>query len=224
MNGTPLAGVARRRKCGNARPDPALEASAALGREVAALLDAGAGVAGVTEGRVRAELRVVGAVRRVGGGGLSDEDLRLTAGWGYASQNRVTMPGKGAARERDYTPEERAAIAEGAKALGLTLEDALACLGATTFDVHLNEQAYWANVPARVWAYSLGGYQVIKKWLSYREYALLGRPLAPEEARYMTEVARRLAALCLLEPALDANYNAVRAETYPWPRTERERA
>ncbi len=64
----------------------------------------------------------------------------------------------------------------------------------------------------------------MKKWLSYREYPLLGRPLAPEEARYLTEVARRLAALALLEPALDANYNAVRADPYPWSGTERERA
>ncbi len=102
-------------------------------------------------------------------------------------------------------------------ALGLTFEEALACLGATTFDVHLNEEAYWANVPAKVWAYSIGGYQVMKKWLSYREYALLGRPLS-------AETARRLTTLRLLEPALDANYNAVRAETYPWPRAEQERA
>ena len=77
---------------------------------------------------------------------------------------------------------------------------------------------------ARVWATTIGGYQVMKKWLSYREYALLGRPLAPEEARTLTEVARRLAALRLLEPALDANYNAVRADSYPWPQTERDRA
>ncbi len=64
----------------------------------------------------------------------------------------------------------------------------------------------------------------MKKWLSYREYALLGRPLHAEEARYVTEIARRLAALRLLEPALDANYNAVRADPYPWPQTEQERA
>ena len=64
----------------------------------------------------------------------------------------------------------------------------------------------------------------MKKWLSYREYALLGRPLAPEEARTLTETARRLTALALLEPALNAHYNTVRAETYPWPRAERERA
>ncbi len=36
---------------------------------------------------------------------------------------------------------------------------------------------------ARVWTTTIGGYQVMKKWLSYREYALLGRPLAAEKAR-----------------------------------------
>ncbi len=63
----------------------------------------------------------------------------------------------------------------------------------------------------------------MKKWLSDREDALLGRPLSAEEARTLTETARRLAVLALLEPALDANYNAVRADPYPWPQTERER-
>ncbi len=78
--------------------------------------------------------------------------------------------------------------------------------------------------PARVWATTIGGYQVMKKWLSYREHALLGRALAPEEARTLTGTARRLTALALLEPALDANYNAVRTDPYPWPQTEQERA
>lgn len=31
------------------------------------------------------------------------------------------------------------------------------------------------------------------------------------------DMARRLAALRLLQPALDANYRAVTAATYPWP-------
>ena len=34
------------------------------------------------------------------------------------------------------------------------------------------------------------------------------------EARYVTEMARRITALLLLEPALDTNYAAVKAETY----------
>jgi hypothetical protein len=36
-------------------------------------------------------------------------------------------------------------------------------------------------------------------------------------------MARRIAALFLLEPALDANYQAVKAATYPWPKVESEK-
>lgn len=31
------------------------------------------------------------------------------------------------------------------------------------------------------------------------------------------DMARRIAALCLMQPQLDANYAAVKADTYPWP-------
>ena len=50
-------------------------------------------------------------------------------------------------------------------------------LGNTTFDIHLNDRAYWRNVPSAVWSYKLGGYQVLKKWLSYRERGVLNRQL-----------------------------------------------
>ena len=82
----------------------------------------------------------------------------------------------------------------------------------------MNDVAYWRCVPAGVWKYTIGGYQVMKKWLSYRERALLGRDLRPDEARYVQEMTRRIAAILLLEPALDANYARVKAETHPWPR------
>lgn len=72
-------------------------------------------------------------------------------------------------------------------------------------------------MPARVWQYTLGGYQVLKKWLSYRESALLGRPLRLDEVEYLQGVIRRIAALRLLGPTLDANYAAVKADLYPWP-------
>jgi hypothetical protein len=72
-------------------------------------------------------------------------------------------------------------------------------------------------VPEAVWGYTIGGYQVIKKWLSYREKSLLGRGLTPEEVRYVMEVARRLNALIDLQPQLDANYRATTAGAYPWP-------
>ncbi|MCX6842363.1 MAG: DNA methyltransferase, partial [candidate division WOR-3 bacterium] len=156
----------------------------------------------------------------VGGGSLSPEkgDLAVTAGWGHAGKGGVTMPGKGKCTERSYTEEELAAIHEGAKALGLKPDEALARLGKSTYDVYLNERAFWRNVPAGVWDYNIGGYQVIKKWLSYRERELLKRDLRPEEARYVSEMVRRIAAILLLQPALDENYKAVKAHTYSWPK------
>ena len=40
-------------------------------------------------------------------------------------------------------------------------------------------------------AYS-GDYQVLKKWLSYRDRDVLGRALTPEEVLYFAEMARRV--------------------------------
>ena len=201
-----------------AKPEALLK-SAALGRQIAALLDPETPVKGVTAGTIRPELKALGPIRRAGGGGLGEQDLKLMARWGYAGQNRVTMPGPGDARLRDYTEGERAAIEDGAAALGLTPEAALICLGEVTYDVFLNDTAYWSGVPERVWHYTIGGYQVIKKWLSYREHDLLGRPLATDEARYVTEMARRIAAILLIEPRLDASHRTVCADACPWPET-----
>ena len=82
----------------------------------------------------------------------------------------------------------------------------LASVHGRTHDVYLNAEARWGHVPPDVWGYTLGGYQVLKKWLSYREHALLGRPLTLNEVKTFTAIARRIAALVNLEPALDASY------------------
>ncbi|MGI5817637.1 MAG: type ISP restriction/modification enzyme [Armatimonadota bacterium] len=195
-----------------------LEASAELGREVAALLDTESGVAGVTEGDIRPELRPMGTLSSVDGEQLQPDegDLAVTAGWGYLGYRDATMPGQGRLVERDYTHEELAAIEQGAEALGLTLDEALAQCGRATCDVFLNERAYWRNVPEGVWNYYIGGYQVIKKWLSYREQKVLGRDLRPEEARYVTEMVRRIAAILLLQPRLDENYQRVKESAFDW--------
>jgi hypothetical protein len=74
----------------------------------------------------------------------------------------------------------------------------------------LNGRVCWKNVPAAAWAYHIGGYQVIKKRLSYREQKLLGRALKVEEVREVTNIARRIAGLVLLGPALDENYRRVK--------------
>jgi hypothetical protein len=197
----------------------ALEASAELGRQVAALLDVEADVPSVTAGKIDPLLRTVGVLARAGGGALDEgaDDLAVTAGWGHAGKEGVTMPAKGRIVERPYDKTELDAIGEAAKARGLAAKQALALLGPDTRDVYLNGRAYWKNIPAGVWEYYIGGYQVIKKWLSYREQELLGRALRAEEAREVTGMARRLTALVLLQPALDDNYRRVKASAYAWP-------
>ena len=115
------------------------------------------------------------------------------------------MPGKGKTIAREYSPEELKNFESSPESLSL--------LGEHTVDVYLNDVAYWRNVPEHVWNYTIGGYQVLKKWLSYRESKILQRSLRVEEARLFTELTRRIAALLLLSPALNANYEAVRANT-----------
>ncbi len=196
----------------------ALLRSAELGRKIAALLDTEQGVAGVTAGTIEDPFKYIGTIHHVAGKPLDPvEDLKVTAGWGHGGKGGVTMPGKGKIIERVYSTDERKAIERGAPLLGLTVEEALAHLGEGMCDVYLNDVAYWKGIPARVWDYTIGGYQVIKKWLSYRELELLGRPLTPDEAREVMNMARRIAAIVLLEPALDANYQAVKSSTYSWP-------
>jgi hypothetical protein len=79
--------------------------------------------------------------------------------------------------------------------------------GPSALDVFLNDAACWRNVPEAVWDYTIGGYQVIKKWLSYREKPLLGRGLTSDEVRHVTDTARRLAAIIGLQEELDQAYH-----------------
>ena len=207
-----------------------LEASAGLGEQVAALLDTEADVPGVTTGKIGAALKTIGLIMKSGGGQLdaAGSDLAVNAGWGHAGKEGVTMPGKGKLDERSYLEAEAKAIeAEEPRAPspvgpssagGAPAAPALGLLGAKTYDVWLNRVAYWRNIPEKVWKYHIGGYQAIKKWLSYREEELLGRALKPEEAREVMNMARRIAALILLQPALDENYRKVKAAAYTWPR------
>ena len=162
----------------------ALAQSAARGRELARLLDSDTHVPGVTSGRLRPEIAAVAVPATADGRNMAGDDFALTAGWGHYGAGGAVMPGQGRIVERAFTPEERT-----------TLGDALPALGETTFDVYLNARAYWRNVPAAVWRYKLGGYQVLKKWLSYREQNILGRPLHPEEVQHFTDTARRIAAI-----------------------------
>lgn len=197
-----------------------LSASAQLGQQIASLLDIESAVKGVSTGTIRPELKLVSVISSTQGTKLDPNigDLKISANWGHAGKNGVTMPGKGKYIERDYTSQELDSLKQGIQSLGLTLEQATQSLGQTTFDIYLNDIAYWKNIPSRVWEYYIGGYQVIKKWLSYREDSLLGRSLTVDEVREVTNIARRITAILLLEPQLNENYNLVKQNIYDWNR------
>ena len=110
-------------------------------------------------------------------------DLNITARWGYRQRGGV-MPGPGRVEW-----------------------SGAACR------VFLNASTFWEAVPQNVWEYTLGGYQVLKKWLSYRERDVLGRALRPNEAMEFTNSVRRIAAILSLGAQLDDHYTSCREAT-----------
>ena len=163
-----------------------LARSAARGRKLAALLDFETPVPGVSQVPLRSEIEAIAVPCTVGGRNMVGDDFAITANWGRRGRGNAVNPGNGRLAKRAYTLEESEAVGE-----------ALPVFGDTTRDVYLNGEAFWRNVPAAVWDYRLGGYQVLKKWLSYRESAVLGRRLRVEEIRHFTDSARRIGALLL---------------------------
>ena len=158
-----------------------LSRSAERGRNLAALLDPDTPVPGVTQAPLRSEIAPIAVPASVGGDNMTGADFAVTAGWGHYGQGNAVMPGQGCMVKRVFSPDECAAIG-----------NAITTLGDATFDIYLNGEAFWRNIPSTVWNYKLGGYQVLKKWLSYREQDILGRALRPEEVQYFTNTARRI--------------------------------
>ncbi|TRT81526.1 MAG: DNA methyltransferase [Microcystis aeruginosa Ma_AC_P_19900807_S299] len=167
--------------------------SAELGQAIASLLDTENPVIGVTKKPTPA-LQKIAFISCTDGGNLNPDkgDLIINVGWGHGGKNGVTMPGKGKAIARQYTTAEMSVISPEMRKL----------LGTTTYDIYLNDRAYWQNIPSRVWEYTIGGYQVIKKWLSYREEKLLGRGLTIAEVQEVSEMTR------------DDNYQNIKTAVY----------
>ena len=161
-----------------------LKLSSARGSEISKLLDIDVPVLGVTKGRLRTGIGAIAVPNTVDGSNMGDDDFALTARWGYLGASDAVMPGQGRVVERPYTEDER-------KRLGTILP----ALGKTTFDIYMNEVAYWKNVPTSVWSFRLGGYEVLKKWLSYREHEIIDRALTADETQQFSDVARRIASL-----------------------------
>ena len=135
---------------------------------------------------------------------LQPGDLAITVGWGFeqtrtqasGAVSHAVMPGEGLIVQRVRRGDER---------MGLTPYQ-LELLGDQVVDVHLSDRVCWSGVPLAAWDFKIGGFQVLRKWLSYREARVLGRGLNFSETRHFTSMARRLAELSLLAHDLDVNY------------------
>ena len=177
----------------------ALENSARLGGEIIRLLDSDSEL----PEEVSAKFRRLGVLEGPG-------NLSVEAGWGRRDGSGKVSPGKGRLVRREWGDELE----------GLTARERALLGGAV--DVCLNGEGaagtFWRGVPSSAWDFRIGGYQVLKKWLSYREGSVLGRPLRDEEALHFTGMVRRLSALVLLTDELDANYRAARDSAGDWGR------
>lgn len=185
----------------------ALEESAAFGDRLAALLDIDTPLTGV-DINAPPHLRAVAVLERARGvPAASNPDLALRVGWGIqqvrvnqrtGTVTHVFMPGAGRVESRPRTDRELDGLSN----------DAIQLLGSEVLDVYLNENFCWRGIPQAVWDYKIGGFQVLRKWLSYREERILGRALRIAEARVFTSICRRLTELVLLGPHLDGSYLA----------------
>ncbi len=182
-----------------------LEDSAALGMRLNGLLDIGVPLPGLDTSTI-AYLRSLSTLVRDDGEKPRSKDLAVTAGWSSVQMreqksgaiSRIVMPGSGRIVRRMRTEVERA---------GLTSSQ-VELLGEEVLDIYLNASSCWRGVPESAWHYKVGGFQVLRKWLSYREEPVLGRALTLQEARQFQSIVRRLSELVLLGPDLDANYRA----------------
>ena len=83
---------------------------------------------------------------------MTDAHFAVTAGWGVAGQVMLSCLVRAASwnvpTHRRNSPFWRTRCP---------------CPVKTTFGIHLNEESVWCNIPAAIWNYRLGGYQVLKK-------------------------------------------------------------
>ena len=182
-----------------------LRASAKLGQRIADLLDLDTNDA-VLGPLASERRRTIAVLTKAGGGAVMPErgDLAITAGWAIeqtrvqrsGAVSRIVMPGGGKALIRHRADDERGSLSS----------SELDLLGTGVVDVYLNDDVYWRGIPQAVWDFKVGGFQVLRKWLSYRASNILERDLTLAEVRVFTSICLRLTELVLLGPELDSNY------------------
>jgi len=166
-----------------------LHALVALGDQVATLLDPLADADSVVTDVLGDHTgRSLGVVRTENRGAVSQDDLAVTVSYYGAAAGRWI--GRTPAEGEELRPE----------------------WGESTGDLFINPQVCFANIPAKIWAYELGGYPVLKKWLGYRHRDRRGgRPLTLAEAGHFRSMVQRIGAMLTLGSQLDDAYQQAAA-------------
>jgi hypothetical protein len=162
------------------------------GEQVTRLLDANRDASDVIEAILgQARAAALGPLRRLDEEHLRPSDLKVTVSYWGGSRGRW--------KARSYTVGEAP----------------IAAWGERTGDLYISDEAFFANVPEAVWAYQLGGYPVLKKWLGYRQADRHDdRALTDDERRWLRQVIQRIAALLALGSDLDALYQGAAADAF----------
>jgi predicted helicase len=175
--------------------DPKLfESLVTTGEQVVRLLDAAREASEVSQAIVGPDhVRMLGPLKRIDGLQVRPDDTKLTVTyWGG---------GRGRWKPRSFVTEELPSDSE--------------TWGERTGDLYLNDSAFFANVPERVWTYQLGGYPVLKKWLGYRQADRRDdEGLTDDERRWFRDMIQRIAALLALGPSLDRLYQEAVANVF----------
>ena len=169
----------------------------AKGEQVIRLLDANRDARDVIEAILGPERAArIGAMKRVDGGKLGPDDLKITITyWGG---------GKGRWKPRAFGVDDASLEAWGE-----------GVWGERTGDLYINDDVFFAHVPEAVWAYQLGGYPVLKKWLGYRQADRRdGSPLTDDERKWFRQIIQRLAALLAVCSELDPLYQLAAEDSF----------
>ena len=145
----------------------------------------------------------------------------MRAGWGHKDSKGRVNPGKGHLKTPGvHDPLSEKRLKKEVPTLRLMSARIFELLGIASRHF-LNETTCWRCVPSAVWEYYIGGYAVVKKWLSYRDENLFGRALKKEEAREVTSMVRRIATIVLMSDAINYNYFACRDDCVAWTEIKR---
>jgi hypothetical protein len=69
----------------------------------------------------------------------------------------------------------------------------------------INEKQYFSPLPANIWQYQIGGYQVLEKWLKDRK----GKRLDLQDIKHYCKIATALKETCAVQKKIYEKYDLI---------------